>query len=677
MKISCPHCSQHLEGDDSLAGATVECPKCGNVFTIPEPEPLPLRVLPTDNAVLEKPKSQKKGKRIAFRIAGGLIGLLVILRLINFLTEEVGQHPEDASAPAVLAAEQDLLADYEQRNGTEDLQGFLEFWNGLRTYSLETYVPWAFLKSREREIQYRIQHLKKNFRREEETFRMLQELKPDSEAKQRQDAAQDFGTISKYLFNSEELVAYFHRDSGPLTSLQRQEFEDKLPQKLRQSSLRIRSFDENLLFHPIPDGTVFSVDSISVPDKDDVYVRVGVSIVPAEDGFKMWEFRRADLISDMSPSPKQQSPQSFVRRSNNATLGNPDGVDWDSAPWKHQTEEWIAEMKLRCFPGRRWDPHSLLSLRLYRTPEVEQRVSGWTTYMVNEKLGDHRTLHVGTFLVSRGWMVGLILPPNGVKGLSPSYVLFASEDEILAFARGSRSFRPTPMEVIGPREKSDITLRDQEMDKEIRDYPSWKRLYPPLDLPASAKKDRDFQRYSLDEDVALEFQSIKKWQGNKLQKEHLFRALWNNADPKASPNNDPSLRSSFVAFPDDVSFSVVDVEEKKGMYDVSLVPIAQSDEDLPVAAQGVISHEDFLRYIDSRYRIYHRVACHVLFPKKHRSIQYWAKGTVVKSNGWVLRADLSMSYDSKYKESQKAISIDIGRLYPSVSAYRQYLQTLR
>ena len=35
MKCSCPHCSQHLEGDDTLAGLTVECPTCGKPFQVP------------------------------------------------------------------------------------------------------------------------------------------------------------------------------------------------------------------------------------------------------------------------------------------------------------------------------------------------------------------------------------------------------------------------------------------------------------------------------------------------------------------------------------------------------------------------------------------------------------------------------------------------------------------
>ena len=43
MKISCPHCGQHYEVDDSTLGAEVTCEKCGNGFAaspMPDPEPV-------------------------------------------------------------------------------------------------------------------------------------------------------------------------------------------------------------------------------------------------------------------------------------------------------------------------------------------------------------------------------------------------------------------------------------------------------------------------------------------------------------------------------------------------------------------------------------------------------------------------------------------------------------
>lgn len=36
IKISCPNCGQHLEGDESLVGLTVECPACGNPLVVQE-----------------------------------------------------------------------------------------------------------------------------------------------------------------------------------------------------------------------------------------------------------------------------------------------------------------------------------------------------------------------------------------------------------------------------------------------------------------------------------------------------------------------------------------------------------------------------------------------------------------------------------------------------------------
>lgn len=35
MTINCPRCSHLFEGNDSLAGTTVECPQCGNTFILP------------------------------------------------------------------------------------------------------------------------------------------------------------------------------------------------------------------------------------------------------------------------------------------------------------------------------------------------------------------------------------------------------------------------------------------------------------------------------------------------------------------------------------------------------------------------------------------------------------------------------------------------------------------
>lgn len=37
MKFACPHCQQSLEADDSFAGASVDCPTCGQPLAIPQP----------------------------------------------------------------------------------------------------------------------------------------------------------------------------------------------------------------------------------------------------------------------------------------------------------------------------------------------------------------------------------------------------------------------------------------------------------------------------------------------------------------------------------------------------------------------------------------------------------------------------------------------------------------
>ena len=37
MKISCPHCQQNYEVDESYAGQNVQCQNCGNEFMVTLP----------------------------------------------------------------------------------------------------------------------------------------------------------------------------------------------------------------------------------------------------------------------------------------------------------------------------------------------------------------------------------------------------------------------------------------------------------------------------------------------------------------------------------------------------------------------------------------------------------------------------------------------------------------
>lgn len=55
-RLSCPHCDQHLEADESFVGTDVECPSCNKTFTVPAPAaaPIPLRHAPAspESAIL-------------------------------------------------------------------------------------------------------------------------------------------------------------------------------------------------------------------------------------------------------------------------------------------------------------------------------------------------------------------------------------------------------------------------------------------------------------------------------------------------------------------------------------------------------------------------------------------------------------------------------------------------
>lgn len=90
MKFSCPHCHQHLEANDSLAGATVNCPSCGTPFTIevtdepsgalplpppPEERQAPVATpieqetaLPPESDALPPPKSDPPKAKPRFRV---------------------------------------------------------------------------------------------------------------------------------------------------------------------------------------------------------------------------------------------------------------------------------------------------------------------------------------------------------------------------------------------------------------------------------------------------------------------------------------------------------------------------------------------------------------------------------------------------------------------------------
>ena len=35
FKFSCPHCDQHLQGDERLGGKQIQCPACHHLITIP------------------------------------------------------------------------------------------------------------------------------------------------------------------------------------------------------------------------------------------------------------------------------------------------------------------------------------------------------------------------------------------------------------------------------------------------------------------------------------------------------------------------------------------------------------------------------------------------------------------------------------------------------------------
>jgi len=87
VKFACPHCRQHLESDDSLLGAAIDCPVCGKSFVVeappvvklsapppppasdPAPPPLPVAEPVQEEPVLPPPPSPEAPKPAAkFRV---------------------------------------------------------------------------------------------------------------------------------------------------------------------------------------------------------------------------------------------------------------------------------------------------------------------------------------------------------------------------------------------------------------------------------------------------------------------------------------------------------------------------------------------------------------------------------------------------------------------------------
>jgi len=108
MKISCPHCGQHFEGDEFLANPMVECPGCGTTFAVSKSSTESNSILEyeTQETASEKPtmeqwiietggKTRRAGLQFGQRVWSAL---LKFVRLERKSTTDVSMFGNDAAA---------------------------------------------------------------------------------------------------------------------------------------------------------------------------------------------------------------------------------------------------------------------------------------------------------------------------------------------------------------------------------------------------------------------------------------------------------------------------------------------------------------------------------------------------------------------------------------------------
>jgi hypothetical protein len=103
FKFTCPHCTQHIAGDEALRGQKIPCPGCGHDITVPrafglEPEPEPA------TEVSPIPPSEKSFSPVLKKLAvSALIWLVAVSAAVVICVQLVKRNNEKAAAAAALA----------------------------------------------------------------------------------------------------------------------------------------------------------------------------------------------------------------------------------------------------------------------------------------------------------------------------------------------------------------------------------------------------------------------------------------------------------------------------------------------------------------------------------------------------------------------------------------------
>lgn len=82
--LSCPHCGQLVEEHPSLAGLTVQCPRCTQQFQMPSGPVVPLAKIVTPVVSVSRPATQTRRMGITYKLFGGC-GLAVFFLLVAII----------------------------------------------------------------------------------------------------------------------------------------------------------------------------------------------------------------------------------------------------------------------------------------------------------------------------------------------------------------------------------------------------------------------------------------------------------------------------------------------------------------------------------------------------------------------------------------------------------------
>lgn len=116
-------------------------------------------------------------RKLAIVLPLAVVFALLCGAAFNALKNKVGQHPEDANSPVVLAEEKQLLDDYCETHGNREIQVMLDrAWPKYREWSRRSRVPWSCFMSRESQIYARVRRMEEMFRAAEEDVNWMIDL---------------------------------------------------------------------------------------------------------------------------------------------------------------------------------------------------------------------------------------------------------------------------------------------------------------------------------------------------------------------------------------------------------------------------------------------------------------------------------------------------------------------